>query len=224
MKKFLLLLIVILSSAATFGQTQHLIGISGGINVARMSGYANQGFLVAPVAGISYQFRFARILSIETGVLYDQRGGIGKVSYTDENAMIMRYLRVPHRHTYLSIPLKFGMVSRGEVYGFGNIGIMPSYMIKAVFNVPESTVSEEVKVDYTQSVHRVDVAVLVEGGIGVKVAQNLHITGAAGVQMGLLDVIKEEDYLYGEGPFVHHYGFSVVVGVRYAFGGGTDSE
>lgn len=189
-----------------------------------MSGYANQGFLVAPVAGISYQFRFARILSIETGVLYDQRGGIGGITYANENGNLIRDYRMPHRHTYLSVPLKFGMVSRGEVYGFGNIGIMPSYLIKATIDYPEIPYSEQIKAEYSQIVHRVDVAVLVEGGIGVKVAQNLHITGAAGVQMGLLDVIKEEGYLYGEEPFVHHYGFSVAVGVRYAFGGGTDSE
>lgn len=129
---------------------------------------------------------------------------------------------VPLRNTYLSVPIKFGMVSRGDVYGFGNLGIMPSYLIKAKIEYPETPVSEELKVDYTDGLHRIDVAVLLEGGVGVKLTNRLHVTATAGAQLGLLDVVKEEVYVGNVQQYDHHYGFAFSIGLKYAFGGSIE--
>lgn len=200
------------------------MGISGGVNASMVNGMANDRFLLSPVVGVNYQLQFANILSFGVDVLYDQRGGKAEIfTGWPDNDRMEEY--IPLRNRYLSVPIKFGLVSQGDVFGFGNIGVVPSYLISAHLDYTSAGFPHDSDlVEFTDEFSRLDIAFMLEGGGGIKVADKLHILATMGVQMGFVDIYDDPVSFYDEQPIEHHYGFTLSVGARYAFGGGGSAD
>lgn len=194
------------------GQT-HALGVTSGVNLARANGYYNKGFQAGPLAGLSYQLRFAKKLFFGADVIYDSRGGKGSAPNITDGGQLIRNMTVSMVQQYVSIPLKFGMISQGRFFGFGNAGLIPSYLVNAKYRVGQSNSDSEWH-DMTHNVNKFDVGLLLEGGAGVKLSSRVEMLVAVGFQRGLLNV-------YNDGipsSYVHQYAFSGALTCRYIIG------
>lgn len=210
MKSFIITFFSPLIVTSLMGQTQS-IGLTTGLNLSRVSAIADAGFQPGPMAGISYQLRFSKILTFGADLIYDSRGGKNNYTGANDIGQEIRNVIVPVVHRYVSIPLKMGAVSQGNFFGFGNAGIVPSYILSAHMETPGIGGSFE-QSDITEQVHSFDIGILLEGGVGVRLGDRMHMQGAVSAQRGLLEV-----YDLGDDKD-HHFGLTISVAWRYTFG------
>lgn len=228
MKNILLLCPGIFLAIGIYSQN-HFIDIRGGMNASTIVNYADDQNMFGPAAGLGYEFRFAKIMSLQTGLMYNQRGGMYQTTLVDNAVNQLFQRHYPVRAHYLSMPIQLGLVSTGDTYGFGRFGTTVSYLLEASFNYPEY--ENGAYVEKTRNInhrfHRFDVVGVIEGGMGGAVGDRFVVEGAIGMQVGLSNAVKRNNLGYPqynsstntiELPSNPHFGFSVMLALKYKLG------
>lgn len=228
MKRFLLIVFAALLTPLIYSQN-HYLDISGGLNISKVRSYASDEFLKGPAAGVGYEFRFAHIMSLRTGLTYNQRGGKYETHLVDHVAQQPFTRHYPIKTHYISLPVLLGLVSTGETYGFGRFGAMLSYLLDANAEEPVRINGEYVTVtrDLNDRFKRMDVVGVIEGGMGSAVGSRMILEAAVAMQIGLSNAVKQSRYSNSgfnpqsnsiELPNNPHVGFSVMLAVKYRLG------
>ena len=203
MMKSILLPILILVTSSTFAQN-HFIGIKGGISWSNASktGYANdwyynfmekrRGFTF----GLSYENRLKQHFIVSADIMYQQRG------YQIQKDFKLYY-------DYLAIPIKGGYIIGNKISGFANIGLVPSFLLKAKAKIPD----EVEIIDVTDLHPKFDLAALVEIGGNVKISERLFVTASFSYQHSFTTHSNSDNF--GDIDARHH-ALILSVGIKYA--------
>lgn len=228
MKRFLLIVFAGLLAPAIYSQN-HYLDISGGLNISKVRSYAAADFKKGPGVGLGYEFRFAHIMSLKTGLMYNQRGGKYE-TYLYDSAAQQSYARhYPIKTHYVSLPVLLGLVSTGDTYGFGRFGAMLSYLLDANAEEPVRINGEYITEtrNIKQRFKSMDVVGVIEGGMGSAVGSRIILEAAVALQVGLSNAVKQRwnsnsgfnpESNSIELPNNPHVGFSIMLAVKYRLG------
>lgn len=196
-----------------------MLGITGGMNYSTIMNIDADLYKSGPVVGLGYEVRFGKMFSFGFDFLYNQRGNVERYQELDiyfniteeTNSTVLKYI---------SVPIKFGLVSQNKFYVFGNIGLIPSYLVSAVARSP--IVRDGVKIgeresDFTDNTQPIDLSAMLEVGGGVKLGERLRIQAGLGTQIGFTRIYKYESV-----PAHRHLGFTFALGVKYVVGTSSD--
>lgn len=215
MKKHCLILLLLGLSLNAIGQ-KHLIGAQVGTNLSTINSSAFTSIKLGLVAGVGYEFRFSRLLSLEARLAYNQRGTKAEITYTNEQAQEIRNVKTPYTHHYISLPISFGVVSSGNLYGIGKVGLVASYLLKATAKIPDGTnhPNTGMPIDVSDQLFPFDVAAMIEGGLGTAIGERWQLEGILGFQHGITNVFD-----LGPDWVTPHLGFSFDIRMKYVLGG-----
>lgn len=226
MKNIFAFLISVFLTPFVYSQN-HYIDISGGLNFSKIRG--QQSLRFAPAAGLGYEFRFATILSLKTGVMYNQRGGQLTHTLWDNIAKEEYDRKFKLKTHYVSVPVLLGFYTTKETYGFGRFGIMVSYLIDATQETAVWKNSEYVfEVSNEKYLFNTfDAIGVIEGGMGSSINSRIIIEGTLGIQAGITNAINQSkaySAIYNTNtnsiqlPNDPHFGFSMMMSLKYRFG------
>jgi Outer membrane protein beta-barrel domain len=215
--KYLLIIFYTVSSLNVFGQ-KHLIGFTGGINWANRSPNSNSSNRIGISSGLTYQYMLNQRLSIEANLLYSQKGFQDEVQFVNANQVLIGVDEVLTKTDYLSLPIKTGYYLGKSFYGFLNIGVIPSILLKANLDFP-SYYEKEINNDNADSFNiynetsKFDLAGLAEIGAGIKISNKYHVFTSFTYQKSFTKFLDEESYtLYN----MNHVGKVLSIGFKYA--------
>lgn len=184
MKKTLLFLFVL----AGFGvQAQtHLLGINLGTNSSSISSNAVFGsptLRLGFLGGLTYEYILKNKLSFGTDILFNQRGFRQSTIFTDRFGQPLGTSNSEYRFDYLSIPVKIWYYYGNRIFGFGNIGIVSSFLLSAEYIYPTLNISGEIveqpPVESTSSYSSFNLGGRVEIGGGYKINERFWLTASA---------------------------------------------
>ncbi len=201
---------------------KHVIGVRGGLNMANYTFdhmiKDQTDFIPRATAGITYEYMLTEKLSIGIDALYNQRGQLTSINFTDEQGTLVGKGEIHHEMDYISMPIKIAYKTSGKLYGFGSVGFMPSFLNKSVrkfsgdFIFPQ--VFEHEIVD-TKSYESLDLGGIAELGGGYRTAFGLSVYAAIGYQHSFTKTIERE---LSPSYTIQHYGIMASLGVKYALG------
>jgi opacity protein-like surface antigen len=227
MKNFLLALSILFCFNA-FSQ-DHFFGLTGGPNVTDA---IHSDFLESTdyefgfVAGFNYQYRLNDKITIGANLLYEQRGFNSIVLYSRADQFNSVYALTDFEYDYVTLPIKAGyrLNVTQKIYGFGNLGVAPGFLIKTSFKIPELfsyNGGEPIEANHTEEANRIDLAGLAEIGAGYQITEDILCYVLAKYQYSILSV---SDVGYFERSEIHHHGISVMAGVSFRLFQGQASE
>lgn len=218
MKKVFLLILTLLSLNAR--SQNHLLGIQGGVsatNVFSSDSFGHTNYKPGILTGLSYGYLLNAHFSLETGLLFNQRGYAYDVSLSDENGNSLGQVNVRVGFDYLSLPLKAGFRMGDRFQGFVNLGVMPSFLLSAKTVIPSfnrnGQQSGDLKTDITSTFSEFDLAGLAELGTSYRLGNRYWLSAMLTYQHSFTKVA-------GSGFFadnkVRHYGMALSLGLKYA--------
>ncbi len=218
MKKFVLIILSLISINVS-GQLQ-FIGIHGGLNLTNITSDAtfnNRKFRPGIMIGLNYEYIFSAKYSVGADVLYSQQGFRDKMisSNGGSNPIEGSYV-IKFYYDYVSVPLKFGYEISEKYKGFVKVGVFPSFLLKAgtilpVFDIDGNIVGSKT-FDVKESVSKFDLGGLIELGAGYGLYDNLELFSSI-IYRHSFTKFSNPDYF--EGSNMRHYGFSLVIGLKY---------
>jgi long-subunit fatty acid transport protein len=111
--------------------------------------------------------------------LYNQRGYEGVANFTDISGQVLGTETYESRYNYLSMPIAAAFNFGNQVYGFGKIGVMPSWLAQAKFINPtfddKGHNSGSQTNDMTDDTQRFDLAGLIEVGGGYQIEEKYRV-------------------------------------------------
>lgn len=214
--KNLLLIIIALTSISVKGQS--LIGIKGGLNLTDISSdiFTENSSRTGFSGGLTYEHFLTNKISIGADFVYNQRGYNSKIFYRDPMNNPLGTGTIESNYDYLSLPIKAGVIFGGKIYGFGNIGLVPSIIVNAKTKIPGFKYNgyeyNGETIDFTDSVNKFDLAGLLEIGINYKLKDKYWLFCSLAYQYSFT-TITNADYFAGDK--MKHYGLTMSLGVKY---------
>lgn len=220
-KKTILVLILVYSSFLN-GQN-YSIGLKTGINRMNFkseNNFINHDYNTRIGGGFTYQYNFINKVHLGLEILYDPKGvkSVWKRTITDGNTgetFVIAQKPGYYNFEYISLPIKTGY-SIGDKYTcFFNIGIAPSFLIKAEETIPNFYNDNELlKKDYTDVVNKFDIYGFLEVGLNYKMKKTYNLFTALSYEQSFT-TISNSNYFPDEN--IRHYGFNLSFGINYAF-------
>ncbi len=208
MKDAILVFFLTVSLSAT-GQT-HLIGLKGGVNLTNINSDAvrhtdpRTGFS----CGLSYEYFFKEKFSMSTDIIYSQLGFSYTLQFVGANGdPLTDEVRSNFKYNYLSIPIKTGFTIGKTGFGFANIGIVPSILLKEKI----TNLDAYGNITKTGKVRKFDLAGYVDIGGGYKFERFWLFASIAFLHS--FTTMTPSDY-YSEVK-MKHYGLMLSSGVKY---------
>ncbi len=221
MRKLLFILLIGISVSAS-GQVQS-IGIQSGVNLTNLTGdiFKNSKFRTGIIGGFNYELLFKSNYTIGTDILYAQQGFVDKITIMDDYGNILGTdPDSKYYYDYLSIPIKFGYKKGQKLKSFVKIGICPSFLLSAESTVPKFDSSGDVvgyeKVDVKNNVSKFDFGGLLELGVGYSLKNRIELFSSLTGRKSLT-TFSNSDYF--QNSKARHYGFSLMVGLKYRLNG-----
>ena len=213
------ILILILTSSQVSGQTS-LVGIKIGAIKAnvRSKELSKMNYLIAVSGGSTFDYFLNKHFSLGADFIYEQRGFSNDIIFTDDQGNpIDQKATIKFWYEYYSIPIKVGFKFGNKLYGYSNIGIIPSFLINAETKVPviksqnEVSTSEWVVSNVTKSVTRFDMSTFFEIGLGYKLKNNLWPYTSCSFQNSFTQFSNAKYFSSSE---LKHYGMIWSVGLK----------
>jgi hypothetical protein len=219
MKFLAAVIILILINLKVSGQG-HFIGIIGGAsssNVSSKSFPSNNDSRQAFTGGLTYSYVFKNHVTTEVDLIFSQRGFSNHAIFTDNTGEPTGgKAAYKYNYNYLSLPIKTGYTIGSKLYGFGNVGVIPSLLIKAETILPvfggEGTITGSETVEITDHVKKIDIAGQVQIGAGYMFYKNLGLFSTLGYQRSLTTFTSSD---YFPESRIRHKGGSLCMGVKY---------
>jgi hypothetical protein len=216
----LLLIILTISTLKVAGQN-HLIGVKGGANSTNIT---SSNFLsksdsrTGLTAGLTYEFLFKNHYSIGADLIYNQRGFTNDLVFTDNlgNPTGEKYTTT-FNYDYVSLPIKTGFNIGTKLYGFTNIGLIPSLLVDAKTTTPtfdtDAKFTGNETFDVTNRVSKFDFAGLVEIGGGYKFKERYWLFTSFSYQHSFTTITNSE---YFANSKIRHNGMALTIGLKCA--------
>jgi len=216
----LLFIILTISTLKVAGQN-HLIGVKGGANSTNItsSNFLSQSdSRTGLTAGLTYEFLFKNHFSIGADLIYNQRGFTNDLVFTDNlgNPTGEKYTTT-FNYDYVSLPIKTGFNIGTKLYGFTNIGLIPSLLVDAKTTTP--TFDTDAKFtgyetfDLTNRVSKFDFAGLVEIGGGYKFKERYWLFTSFSYQHSFTTITNSEYFVNSK---IRHNGMALTIGLKCA--------
>lgn len=180
---------------------QHLIGIKAGPG---WSGITARNFAPGHTgrtglnAGLTYDYRRSSHFVLGAELMYQQRGYRESIIITDAfgNPDGKEYV-IRTDFDYLALPLKAGLEYGKTFYGFGNLALVPSFMLRSVGHLPAILWSGGVmpasSVSATDSWRRFDLGLSAELGCGYRVQDRFQFYGSLAFQHGGFNFVRQNN-------------------------------
>lgn len=217
MRQILILLFILISSV-TWGQ-KHLIGVQGGLNFTNFTskeGFANTSTKTGFIGGITYDLKLNEKYRIGVDILYSQQGVNDKFILTDDNGTYRGEQDNEMNYDYLSIPIKFGYELGNKIRFIPKIGIVTAIAIKAEITSPtvdsNGMITGKETINHIDYVSKFDFGGIVEFGIETDLSENFIFCTNLNYKHSLTTFSNADYFDYQN---MRHFGFSVVVGLKY---------
>ncbi len=219
MKKILILIFTI--STLQVAAQNHLIGVKAGVNSTNItsSNFSSQNDSRTGVtAGLIYEFLFNKHFSIGADFIYNQRGFTNDIVFTDNlgNPTGEKYT-TKFNYDYISLPIKTGFNIGTKLYGFTNIGVIPSLLVDAKITTPtfgtDKKFTGNETIDHTNLVSKFDFAGLIEIGGGYKFNERYWLFTSFSYQHSFT-TITNSDYFANSKR--RHNGINLSIGLKFA--------
>lgn len=228
MKRSLISAFLIFVGSTLYSQT-HFVGIHGGVNVSRIRSLAGDASKLGPALGINYELRFSRTFSFQAGLMYEQRGGKHELSLFDNSMQEFYTRKYPLVTQHFSLPVTIGLVSKGTTYVSGRMGLIGSYTLNAKLTGPvwQGDRYSDTTVVVSDSFKKLNIILLLEGGVGTAISNRLNLEGLVSLQVGatttrVTDPVPPFQSNSSEFtikfPDYPHMAVAVSVGLKYRFG------
>ncbi len=191
------------------------IGLKAGINYTNVIAqyFDDKVSKTGLCTGITLDYTFTNKIMLSADLLYSQRG-FGNYFLFGNNISATGSVStgrelVYFHYDYISVPLKIGF-SRGKNYSaFGNVGLIPSYLVnsKTVFEDGSSN-------DNTDKVSKFDLAGQLELGFGYTFKESYFIYTSFSFVHSFTH-LTNENYLYQ--VYLKNYGLNASIGIKYKF-------
>ncbi len=218
MRNLLLLLLFTSFTIIVKGQEQ-LVGLKSGIcqtNVAQSDLLDTTNSRVGFSGGVTYEYMNKKHFSFGADFIYNQRGYSRINEFEIEGKSTYKY-----NFQYLSIPLKACISFGKRIYGFVNIGLVPSFTlnakaVKTTFDI-DGNVLKLKEDNFTKSIKAVDFGGMLETGLAYMIRNKYSLFSAITFQKSFTPLNKSEYAWWGSA--MRHYGFTFSLGVKYSFRG-----
>lgn len=218
--KNIFLFILTISALKVAGQN-HLIGVKGGVNSTNItsSNFLSQNnSRTGLTAGLTYEFLIKKHFSIGADLIYNQRGFTNDLIFTDNlgNPTGEKYT-TKFNYDYVSLPIKTGFNIGTNLYGFTNIGLIPSLLVDAKTTTPtfdtDAKFTGNETFDVTNRVSKFDFAGLVEIGGGYKFKGRYWLFTSFSYQHSFTTITNSE---YFANSKIRHNGMTLTIGLKCA--------
>jgi hypothetical protein len=218
--KNIFLFILTISTLKVAGQN-HLIGLKGGVNSTNItsSNFLSQNnSRTGLTAGLTYEFLIKKHFSIGADLIYNQRGFTNDIIFTNNlgNPTGEKYT-TKFNYDYVSLPIKTGFKIGNKIFGFTNIGVIPSLLVDAktispTFNTVGNVTGSET-FDVTSRVTKFDFAGLAEIGGGYKFKDRYWLFTSFAYQYSFTTITNSEYFAISK---IRHNGMTLTIGLKCA--------
>lgn len=218
MKKIFITLLV-LFSISSFAQN-HYLGLKGGVNIANISGDnipKDASSYIGFSAGLSYDFNLKNNILLGADLLYDRKGYIDKITFTNEEGVSQGLHNTYQQFNFVSLPIKVGYSIGDKLSAYAYFGIVPSYLINASYFVyeidkPETSEYKHAN-DWTEHYSKFELSGLVEVGANYLLTKKFLITLSGNYMHGFNKVEFDSDFV--DLSYFHNR-FNISLGIKYA--------
>jgi hypothetical protein len=218
--KNLFFFILTISTLKVAGQST-LLGVKGGVsstNITSSNFLSQNNSRTALTVGLTYEFLIKKHFSIGADLIYNQRGFTNDIVLHDimgnptgeKNTASFNY-------DYISLPIKTGFYIGNKLYGFANIGVIPSLLADAKTIVPgyyiDGKLTEIEVYDITNRVSKFDFAGLVEIGGGYRLNGRYWIYTSFSYQNSFTTITNSDYFSFSK---IHHNGMNLTIGLKCA--------
>ena len=166
--------------------------------------------------GLSYELFLKKHFSLGADIIYNQRGFSNTINFTDNNGNATGEKSTDKfNYDYLSIPVKTGFTFGKNIYGFTNMGAIPSILVDARTIIPVVNSSGRTTgtqtFDVTSNVSKIDLGVLMEAGGGYKFNKYWLFTSVTYQQS--ITTISNSSYF--SDTRMRHKGLTLSLGLKY---------
>jgi hypothetical protein len=206
--KIFITIVLSIVSISVFGQN-HLFGLKGGLNLTNISSSnfmndtdSRTGFS----GGLSYEYVLDNGVSFGADIIFNQRGFSNDLIVRDNfGNPTGEVMTTDFNYDYLSLPIKTGKYLGKTIFGFGQIGVVPSILMAAkTFPGSDAHI-------VTSRVTKFDFAGLVEFGVGYKF-NRLWLCVATTYQHSFTTITNSE--YFGDSK-IRHKGLTLSLGLKY---------
>ncbi len=218
--KNIFLFILTISTLKVAGQN-HFIGVKGGANSTNIT---SSNFLsqtdsrTGLAAGLTYEFLINKHFSIGSDLIYNQRGFTNDIVFTDNlgNPTGEKYT-TKFNYDYISLPIKTGFNFGTKLYGFTNIGVIPSLLVDAKTTTPtfdtDGKLTGNETFDVTSRVTKFDFAGLAEIGGGYKFKDRYWLFTSFAYQYSFTTITNSN---YFANSKIRYNGMALTIGLKCA--------
>lgn len=219
MKSLIAITIIFIQFSLIAQRNPFDFGIEGGMNIGTLRGNSlideNHSLKPGSIFGISFQYNLPKLLSIKTGLSFEQKGSKFSVPAVDINGNYQGDYKGTITFNYLTIPLvtqfSFGQKWRPFVNfgGFCSILISQKERVQAFSNYPGSTTN------YTDLFKRTEFGLT--GGLGLSYSMEMPLAVSVEVRnnLGLTNISDIE--VYGGGQSLTNT-LNLLIGISYQIG------
>lgn len=213
MKRIFLVLLAL--TAITVNAQNHLIGMKGGVNCSNISNSprVDFNFKIGFAGGLTYDFLFKKYFSTGIDLIYEQDGAsIHNITMYDTERQ-PHIVDIQYDYAYIWLPVKIGFNYGNKLYGFLNIGITPSFLVKSKENIIINEYQTST-VNGIESTSKFNISGFAEIGGGYKFNDRYFVFMSLLYHHSIFSHVRYGmiyDYLE-----MRHYGFTANVGVKYA--------
>jgi hypothetical protein len=201
-------------------QTQSL-GLKTGLSWCNQSGsnyYSSSESIQRYLLSADYNYQFKSKLKVGVGVSYAPAGFKVPLIFTDQagNVINNEPLYMKFTHDYISIPIKVGYEFGNKLFGYGDIGIAPSFLIKAERTNP--TFDEnlqhngEVTIEMTDQYAPIEFGGVLDLGIGYKLSDRYSLFVEGNFYQGLTTITTDNYFI---DKTIFNSRSSALIGIRY---------
>lgn len=219
-KKYLFLFVCL--SGLTVKAQLHSVGFhlgTMGTSLGNNFQNGNTGIKIDFLAGLSYQYRFSNHLVLEGAFEFAQFGAQAPITIFDFTGNELGTAPCTWDWNYLSIPLTTGFVVGGKVRFKPKIGLVPSILVRSVYNFKpyEGSSLTPSKTSYYSDANKIDLAALAGIDVNFPIREGVFFIGTD-FRYSVTKV--NTSTLFNEVVFdsFRHRGLSLVLGVRFNIG------
>ena len=218
--KRLFLIILTLTTLKVAGQN-HLIGVRGGVNATNVTSsnfISQRDSRIGLTAGLTYEFLLKKHFTIGADFIYNQRGFKIESVHTDQiGNPTGEKSTAKLNYDYISLPIKAGFNIGSKLYGFANLGLVPSWLVDAKTIIPtfdsDANFIGNETIDPTNLVSKFDLAGLFEIGGGYKINGRYWVFTSFSYQHSFTSIANSE--YFAESKILHN-GMNFSIGLKYA--------
>ncbi|MFZ1633668.1 MAG: outer membrane beta-barrel protein [Chitinophagales bacterium] len=206
----LILLFNILSSLLS--AQSHVIAIKTGFSWTNISSSLHEyEFQNNYIAGISYDYKVNKNLSLGCEFLYEERGGNLIFTFNHSNGNPQEQYTVPYEFNYFSLPIKLSYTIGNVFFGFCSIGVCPAMLRNSIVTYPDGYLDHFVDPMATipPTYSKFDFAGFSEIGCGYKLSDRFSIDISGRFQQSTTLLIENLDG--------SNFGVTIGLGLKYYF-------